>query len=50
MPYLISLGAGLVVGLPYYFSRVRSPAPHEAAAMPASVSASETDPSCSSKR
>lgn len=27
MSYLISLGAGLVVGLLYYFSRVQSPAP-----------------------
>ncbi|MGF6755731.1 DUF1427 family protein [Paraburkholderia sp. GAS334] len=27
MPYLISLGAGLVVGLLYYFVRVQSPAP-----------------------
>jgi XapX domain-containing protein len=27
MSYLISLGAGLVVGFLYYFSRVQSPAP-----------------------
>jgi XapX domain-containing protein len=27
MPYLISLGAGLVVGLLYYLVRVQSPAP-----------------------
>jgi XapX domain-containing protein len=27
MSYLISLGAGIVVGLLYYFSRVQSPAP-----------------------
>ncbi|ADG18908.1 DUF1427 family protein [Paraburkholderia atlantica] len=27
MTYLISLGAGLVVGLLYYFARVQSPAP-----------------------